>query len=164
MDMVRLRARALLSLMTSERSPSSTTWAAGKALCIFSAFTYGILTALIDIFDPHHLRNPDWPGHARFHLLWLISAGAIGAITSIYLFWTATPRSLERIRTGALVGAMHLGGFFSAAIFKIPAGAEYDADGRVLFGFLPPAALHLTLSATLLCAGVYLCHKKADAK
>jgi len=136
----------------------------GKALCILSAFTYGLLTAAIDIVDPHHLQNPTWPGHAKLHLLWLISAGAIGAITSIYLFWTATPRSLERIRMGGLLGAVHIAGFFTAAIFKNMANAEFDADGRVLFGFLPPAMLHLSLSASLLAAGVFLCHKHKNEK
>ncbi|MDC0749643.1 hypothetical protein [Polyangium mundeleinium] len=149
--------------MNAEQPPSSTTWVAGKALCILSAFTYGLLTALIDVLDPHHLRNPDWPGHARFHLLWLISGGALGALVSIYLFWTATPRSFGRIRTGALLGALHIGGFFVAALFKNAAGAAFDADGRVLFGFLPPAMLHLGTSAALLFAGVRLCHPKGNA-
>lgn len=149
--------------MSSEHPPSSPSWVAGKALCILSAVTYGLLTALIDVLDPHHLRNPAWPGHARFHLLWLISAGAIGAIVSIRLFWTATPRTLERIRTGALLGSVHIGGFFTAAAFKGVSGAEFDADGRVLFGFLPPAALHLAISAALLAAGVSLCHRKGSA-
>ena len=150
--------------MSSEHPPSPARWFVGKALCIFSAFTYGLLTALIDIFDPHHLKNPAWPGHAKFHLLWLISGGALGALTSIYLFWTATPQSLVRIRTGAMLGALHIGGFFTAAIFKPVTGAEFDADGRVLLGFIPPAALHLGASAALLVAGVFLCHKKGDSK
>lgn len=149
--------------MESERSPSPWTWAVGKGLCIFAAVTYGILTALIDVLDPHHLQNPAWPGHARFHLLWLISGGAIGAFVSIYLFATAAPATLWRIRTGALIGAIHIGGFFSAVVFKPFAGAEYDAGGRVLLGVIPPAALHLTASASLLAAGVLLCHRKGNA-
>lgn len=145
--------------MTSTHIPPDRRWAAGKALCIVSAVTYGLLTALIDVLDPHHLRNPSWPGHARFHLLWLICAGAAGALTSIYLFATATPQTLARLRTGALLGAVHLSGFFLAALCKPLAGAEFDADGRVLFGFLPPAVLHLSLSAALLYTGVTLCSK-----
>ena len=146
--------------MGSEHPLSSTPWVVGKALCIVSALAYGLLTAAIDVVDPHHLQNPTWPGHARFHLLWLISAGAVGAFTSIYLFWTATPRTRSRIRTGALLGAVHIGGFFVAAIFGDAAGAEFDADGRLLFGALPPAMLHLGVSAALLLAGVSLCHRQ----
>ena len=145
--------------MTTPQQSTSRAWVTGKALCILAAVTYGLLTAAIDVFDPHHLTNPTWPGHARFHLLWLISAGAIGAATSIYFFWTATPRTFERVRTGAMLGAMHLGGFFSAVLFKPLAGAEFDADGRVLLGFFPPAALHLSTSTALLILGVVLCHK-----
>ena len=133
-------------VMTSELTPSPRVWTVGKGLCIFAAFTYGLLTALIDVIDPNHLRNPAWPGHAKLHLLWLISGGAIGACVSIYLFATATPATRWRIRTGALIGAIHIGGFFAAALLKPLAGAEYDADGRVLLGFIPPAALHLSLS------------------
>ncbi len=149
--------------MTSELTPSPRVWAVGKGLCIFAAFTYGLLTALIDVIDPNHLRNPAWPGHAKLHLLWLISGGAIGACVSIYLFATATPATRWRIRTGALIGAIHIGGFFAAALLKPLAGAEYDADGRVLLGFIPPAALHLSISASLLAAGVFLCSKKGEA-
>lgn len=149
--------RALLGGMTSAQAPASRAWVAGKVVCIIAAVTYGLLTAAIDVVDPHHLTNPTWPGHARFHLLWLIGAGALGALTSSYLF--ATARTLERVHTGALIGAMHLGGFFLAAIFKPFAGAEYDADGRVLLGFIPPAALHLATSAALLFAGVSLCRR-----
>ncbi|MFT3767294.1 MAG: hypothetical protein QM820_17485 [Minicystis sp.] len=149
--------------MAPEHPPSFTRFRVGRALCITSTVTYGLLTALIDVLDPHHLRNPEWPGHARFHLLWLISAGVLGALASIYLFWTATPRSPERIRTGALLGMIHIGGFFTAALFKSVSGAEFDADGRVLFGFIPPAALHLSTSAALLAAGVSLCRPRKDA-
>lgn len=146
--------------MNTTHAPSTKNWVVGKTLCVLSAVTYGLLTALIDVIDPHHLRNPDWPGHARFHLLWLISGGAIGALTSIYLFATATPRTFSRVRMGALLGAIHLGGFFLAALLKPAAGAEFDADGRVLFGFLPPAALHLGISSALLLAGFTLCRKQ----
>jgi hypothetical protein len=132
-------------------------FSAGKALCIFSAFTYGVLPAIIDTFDPHHLQNPDWPPHARLHLMWLISAGLYTSLFSIYLFWTATPQAFERMRVGAILGALHIAGFFTAGLFKDAAGAAFDADGRVILGFLPPALLHFSTSASLLLAGFALC-------
>ncbi len=159
MDIYRRKDCGPLRSMNTTKAPSPTLFSVGKALCAVSAFTYGLLTAAIDVIDPHHLRNPLWPGHAKLHLLWLICGGAIGALTSIYLFLTATPRTFSNIRTGALIGAIHLGGFFSAALCKQAAGAEFDADGRVLFGFLPPAVLHLSLSAALLFVGFSLCKK-----
>ncbi len=146
-----------------EAQPPSRAWSLGRALMIFAAFTYGILPAIIDTFDPHHLRNPDWPPHARLHLMWLISAGLYLSLFGIYLFATATPRTFDRVRVGAMMGALHIAGFFTAAAFKSAAGAAFDADGRVLLGFIPPAALHFTTSATLLFAGYTLSRRAALA-
>jgi hypothetical protein len=136
---------------------------AGRALCIVSAVTYGVLPAIIDTLDPHHLRNPEWPGHARLHLLWLISAGLYLSLFSIYLFWTATPRTFERMRTGATIGALHIAGFFTAGLLKGAAGAAFDADDRVILGFIPPAILHFSTSALLLFAGFSLCRSAVRA-
>jgi len=129
----------------------------GRALCIVAAITYGVLPALIDTLDPHHLRNPHWPPHARLHLLWLISSGLYLSLFSIYLFATATPRSFARVRAGAMVGALHIAGFFTAGIFKGAADAAFDADGRAILGFIPPAILHFCVSTALLLSGFLLC-------
>lgn len=129
---------------------------------IFAAVTYGVLPAIIDTFDPHHLLNPAWPPHARLHLLWLISVGLYLSLTGIYLFATATPRTFDRVRVGATMGALHIAGFFTAAVFKSAAGAAFDADGRVVLGFIPPAALHLGTSALLLFAGYTLARRAAQ--
>lgn len=160
MDICRRCGCAQLLSMNTTRPPSSKRFFIGKALCVVSAITYGLLTAAIDAVDPHHLQNPSWPGHAKLHLLWLICGGAIGALCSIYLFLTATPQTMAKVRTGALIGAIHMSGFFVAALLKPVAGAEFDADGRVLFGFLPPAVLHLSVSASLLFAGFSLCKQQ----
>ncbi len=136
-------------------------WSLGRALMILAALTYGVLPAIIDTFDPHHLRNPDWPPHARLHLMWLISAGLYSSLFGIWLFATSTPRTFERARFGATIGALHIAGFFTAALFKNAAGAAFDADGRVLFGFIPPAALHFTTSSALLAAGYTLARRGA---
>lgn len=132
-------------------------WRVGKALTLLAAFTYGPLPALIDTLDPAHLRNPTWPPHARLHLLWLISSGLYSSLFGMYLLATATPRSFDRMRVGAALGAIHVAGFFTAGIFKSAAGAAFDADGRVLFGVVPPAMLHFGTSAALLLTGYVLC-------
>lgn len=137
------------------------TWAIGRAIALFAAFTYGVLPACIDTLDPHHLRNPSWPPHARLHLLWLNATGLYLALWGMHRFHTATPATFERFRAGAAVGALHIAGFFTAALFKGPAGAAFDADDRVVLGFIPPAMLHLGLSAALLFTGYTLCRRAA---
>lgn len=145
--------------MTDAAPPRA--WRVGKALTLLAAFTYGPLPALIDSLDPTHLRNPAWPPHARLHLLWLIASGLYSSLFGMYLLATATPRSFDRMRVGAALGAIHVAGFFTAGIFKGAAGAAFDADGRVLFGVVPPAMLHFGSSAALLLTGFALCRNVA---
>lgn len=136
------------------------TWGIGKALCIVSAVTYGILPAFIDTFDPHHLMNPDWPPHARLHLMWLNGAGLYLSLFSIYLFWTTTRETFDRMRTGVSVGLLFIAGFFTAGLLKDAAGAAFDADGRLLFGLAPPAIVHFCTSTVILLVGYALCRKE----
>lgn len=138
-------------------------WRLGVAVCILAAVTYGVLPAIIDTFDPAHLRNPLWPPHARLHLMWLISAGLYQSLFGIYLFATATPQTFDRVKFGAAVGALHIAGFFTAGLFKGAAGAAFDADGRTLFGVIPPAILHFSTSLALLAVGYTLCQREARA-
>lgn len=138
-------------------------WRLGVALCILAAVTYGVLPAIIDTFDPAHLRNPLWPPHARLHLMWLISAGLYQSLFGIFLFATATPRTFDRVRAGAVVGALHIAGFFTAGAFKSAAGAAFDADDRALFGVVPPAILHFSTSLALLATGYALCRREVRA-
>lgn len=144
--------------MQTERS--SKTWTLGKALCLFSAVTYGIMPPIIDTFDPHHLMNPTWPPHARLHLMWLNAAGLYLGLFCIYNFWTATRETFDRMRVGVTVGSLFIAGFFTAGLFKNFAGAAFDADGRLLLGLAPPAVVHLSISTLLLLVGYRLCRKE----
>ncbi len=144
-------------------SKPSTTWALGKTLAMLAAVLWGVLPAFIDTLDPAHLRNPAWPPHARQHLLWGVSTGAWLAVLGLVMFATATPRTVSRVYVGAAAGGAHIAGFFTAAVFKDLAGGAFDADGRVLLGFLPPAVLHFSTAAALLAAGVALCRRAAEA-
>ena len=147
--------------MTRSPPPPPRSWTVGRARALVAAFTYGPLPALIDTIDPEHLRNPAWPPHARLHLLWLISAGLYSSLFGMYLFATATPRTFERFRIGAALGVIHLAGFFTAGAFKGVAGAAFDADGRTVFGVVPPAILHLSTSALMLAVAYTLCRRAA---
>lgn len=149
--------------MTTSPPPLPRAWSVGRALALTAAFTYGPLPALIDTLDPEHLRNPAWPPHARLHLLWLISAGLYSSLYGMYLFATATPRTFERFRIGATLGAIHIAGFFTAGAFKGAAGAAFDADGRTVLGFIPPAILHFSTSTVLLAVAYTLCRRAATA-
>ena len=140
--------------MSTDQAPSG--WKSGRGLMIFAAVTYGVLPTIIDIFDPHHMGNPDWPPHAKLHLLWLIGMGLSLCLYSISLFWRATIERPQGIYTGAAIGACQVGAFYAAGLLSSVFGAAFDADGRLLLGFLPPALLHFLISGSLLAAGFVL--------
>ncbi len=40
----------------------------GKAMLGFAIVATVAIVAIADVFNASHLFNPDWPGHARFHI------------------------------------------------------------------------------------------------
>lgn len=42
--------------------------ALGKGLLAFSILATVAIVAIADVFNATHLFNPEWPGHARFHI------------------------------------------------------------------------------------------------
>ena len=52
----------------------------------FISIGFGTITPLID-FNESHATNPLWTGHARFHLVWQVSAMILTAILSLVLLW-----------------------------------------------------------------------------
>ena len=55
----------------------------GHGLLLFSILGTVAIVAIADVFNATHLFNPDWPGHARFHIgmqfttLVLVSAASL---------------------------------------------------------------------------------------
>ncbi len=41
--------------------------------------------------DVTHLLNPSWPGHARFHLMWLLCFMALSGVVNLVLIWRGRP-------------------------------------------------------------------------
>ena len=47
---------------------------------------FGLVAPLID-FNESHATNPLWTGHARFHLVWQVSAMILTSIIAFLLLW-----------------------------------------------------------------------------
>lgn len=69
--------------------------ALGKALLGFSIVATVAIVAIADVFNATHLFNPDWPGHARFHIgmqfttLVLVSLYSLAALMRGQIFSAA---------------------------------------------------------------------------
>ncbi len=63
-----------------------------------------------------HATNPDWVGHARFHMVWFIAMMvALGAV-NLYLVWGRKPAQLRDLAVSAAFQGCTLFGFWSACV------------------------------------------------
>ena len=140
-----------------DAAPIRWQWKLGRWLMIVAALVYGPLPSLIDLFDPYHLTNPEWNGHARLHLLWLIAICASAGLCAAYLAWRASPERPETLEKATLLGLIIVGSFFCAGIFGPLVGANYGPPEHYFFGGRVGGPLiHFTLAGLFLGSGILL--------
>jgi hypothetical protein len=109
--------------------------------------------ALRDINATHAL-NPDWVGHARLHLVWLLGFMGLSGIANLYLIWLRRPFEVRDLWLSAAWQACNLGGFWLAVVLA-PAygGAVTMPDTHVyIFGLDENVVAFGILSALLIAA------------
>lgn len=65
-------------------------------------------------FGPSHALNPDWVGHARVHLVWLLGFMGLSGIANLWLIWFRRPFELRNLWLSVLWQSCNLGGFWIA--------------------------------------------------
>jgi hypothetical protein len=95
----------------------------------------GLGTLAVDL-NRAHATNPEWPGHARFHLVWQAAAFAWLALLEIVLIFGGGPFQEQRFYLAAILAGLPMLGFFTAFIGRrIYRGTLSDPNG------IPPANL-----------------------
>jgi hypothetical protein len=82
----------------------------------------GLLTVTaLEFFGPivrdsnaTHLFNPDWVGHARVHLVWLLGFMFFSGLVNVWLIWFRRPFEVRNLWLSVLWQACNLGGFWMA--------------------------------------------------
>ena len=89
----------------------------------------GLATLAIDLTRTH-AKNPEWLGHARFHVVWQSANVALFAMLTEYVLWTNYAPEEVRFHLAALMTAIPMLGFL-AALFPRRAygGTLYDSNG-----------------------------------
>ncbi len=82
------------------------------------------------------MLHPDWPAHARFHLVWLLALGSAISIYVLGAIWSRSSHSSLAIRQASIVGCIVLAGFFTAALTRASYGGSLSdlADPILVFG------------------------------
>ena len=67
-------------------------------------------------FGPSHALNPEWVGHARVHLVWLLGFMFFSGLANLYLVWLRRPPELRNLWLSAAWQSCNLGGFWVAYV------------------------------------------------
>jgi hypothetical protein len=105
-----------------------------------------------------HALNPDWVGHARLHLIWLLAFMGLSGVVNLWLIWFRRPFELRNLWLSVAWQACNLGGFWVAVVLA-PAygGAVTMPDTHVhILGLDENVVAFTILSALLLAAAATL--------
>jgi hypothetical protein len=73
-------------------------------------------------FGPSHALNPEWVGHARVHLVWLLGFMGLSGVVNLWLIWLRQPFDVRVLWLSAIWQGCNLGGFWIAYLL----GPIYD--------------------------------------
>jgi hypothetical protein len=104
-----------------------------KILLTLATIGYGFVTIKAD-FNATHATNPQWTGHARFHVVWqILSYAGIASIALVLIWWPGPLPTARLYLAGALAVAVY-GAFFVAALARpLFSGRLYDDNGYLPF-------------------------------
>jgi len=95
----------------------------------------GLATPIID-FNRTHATNPNWPGHARFHLVWQAISTALLSILEVALIWWPGRFVEQRFFLAVVITCIPLLAFLIAVIGRVLYdGTLSDPNG------IPPARI-----------------------
>ena len=72
-----------------------------KILIGIPTLWYGIVPPIIE-FSTSHVLNPNWIGHARFHMVWLLILKMFLSFFSMILIIKKIPNEVLGLRIGGL--------------------------------------------------------------
>lgn len=105
-------------------------------------------------FSTSHVFHPDWVGHARLHMMWLLGFMLFSGLGTLFLIWFVKPLRLVHLYMAAAWSGANLLGFW-LAILMVPIydGAITVPDTHMLiFGIDENVVAFTFLSVIFLAA------------
>ena len=102
------------------------------------AVTLCIGPAVAD-FNETHATNPNWPGHARFHVVWQVLTNSSICLVLLYLLWVPVVQYDMQLRLVGTIQAIILGSFYITLLSRhLFGGTLKDENGIKPFRFKLP--------------------------
>ena len=93
--------------------------------------TLTVVAPLVDL-NASHLLHPDWPMHARLHMLWAVLAFSMLGGYSLYLLWVSPWSIRVRLQVSILINfIINIVSVVSAASMPLYGGGLADNQGGV---------------------------------
>lgn len=119
------------------------------------ALLQGAATLAIDLTRTH-ATNPEWPGHARFHVVWQSANVALFTVLTEAVLWTQQVPEPTRFHLALGMTVVPMLGFMVALLFR----QWYGGTLRDKFG-VPPLAVtvkgtrrEIDMNTVAVCAGL----------
>jgi heme/copper-type cytochrome/quinol oxidase subunit 2 len=127
-----------------------------KILLTISIFLYGFVPPFIDL-NKTHATNPNWVGHARFHVVWQVFITFFIAITALYILWFSEIENGLKHNLVLCLSLCVLGAFFLNIAFKnLYGGTLADPDGITPIGEINANVISFSFAFIMLIIGYYL--------
>ena len=107
-----------------------------------------------------HALNPDWVGHARVHLVWLLGFMVLSGVANVWLIWLRQP-VLESLRLSALWQTCNMGGFWVAVVLGPAYGGSLTMEGIHMHVFGIDENVFAFTILSLVLAGAWLALRAA---
>lgn len=127
-----------------------------KILITISIILYGLVPPFVD-FNKTHATNPNWVGHARFHVVWQVFITFFIALTEIYILWFSEIENELQLNLVLCLSICVLGSFFLNIAFKnLYGGTLADPDGITPIGKINANVMNFSFAFILLIFGYFL--------
>jgi hypothetical protein len=102
---------------------------AAQLLLTFATLGYSLIPAVADLNNTH-ATNPNWVGHARFHVVWQVVSYLGIALIALALIWVPQANQVNSLWLVTAVAIAIYTGFFTATFSRrIYGGENYDPNG-----------------------------------
>lgn len=127
-----------------------------KVLIAIPVIWYGFVPPLIDVASSHVL-NPDWPGHARFHVVWILSTNTLLSITAlIFLFKPGANSTRGPLIAGLISLCVYAGFFLSLFTMSAYGGTLSDSNAGPKILGIDGNLFAFSILTTMLMIGMLL--------